>query len=322
MKKITLENLGNVFRVIHYGRYVVLIGKYLWILRDNGDLIAHKKDIVNPGRTVYLSEDRLLVECDKQKAFILFSLETGAELLRIAMPNYDLMKCEFVLSPDDAYIYSIYDRKGTYYFQQINTQDWTCSSFPLLQCNGALYDIICDAKGVPCILESYYQMIDGTHVSENGIRYVWPDDIMPGSAFYWKSKWTLPFPQAAYRFVLNAETVLTNRLWLYDVSDGTTINLLENETRWQLPTESLCHACFTHDGRYIILTYLRCNVVLDIQARTVVAEYAADFKIGCLIGDKFWLPTSTGVEQKEFPAFEEIPPQKYKFWGSVISSKS
>lgn len=314
MNKPTLESLGDIFQVIHCGHYVVLIGKYLWILRDNGDLIAHKKDIVNPAHTLYLSEDRLLVECGKQKVFILISLKTGAELLRVPMPNYDLMVCEFVLSPDKAYIYSIYERKGIYYFQQINTQDWTCSSFPLQQRNGALSDIICDANGVLCILESCYQMIGDNHISENGIRYIRSDDIMPGSAFYWKSKWTLPFPHAAFRFILNAETILTNHLWLYNVSDGTTTNLLENETRWQLPPESLSDARFAYDGKYIILTYLRRNVVLDVQAKKVVAEYAADFKLGFLIGDKFWLPGDTGVKRKDFPAFEEIPPQKHKFW--------
>lgn len=316
MEKTTLENLGDVFHVIHHGSYVILIGKYLWILQENGELIAYRKDIVNPSNTAYLSENRLLVECGKQKAFILLSLKTGNEILRIPMPKYDLMRCNFILSPDERYIYGICDRRGTSCFLQISTQDWTCATIPLQRGLNAMHDLICDANGIPCILESHYQRIGDNHVSENGIRYVWPDDINPGSAFYWKSKWTLPFPQIAHRFVLNAETVLTSHLWLYNVSDGTTINLLENETHWKIPSESLSQARFTHDGRYIILTYLRRNVVLDIQARKVVAEYAAGYKMGFLIGDKYWLPSDTGVELKDFPAFEEIPPQKYKFWNT------
>ena len=316
MKKYTLENLGDVFRVMHYGHYVVLIGKYLWIFQEDGEFIAHKKNIINPSNTIYLSGDRLLVECGRQNAFILLSLKTGDEILSIPTPKYDLMRCGFVLSPDGTNIYSIYDRKGTYYFLQISTQDWTCTVFPLEPGLGALHDIICDERGIPCILESHYQMIGDNHVSENGIRYVLMDDITPGRAFCWKCKWILPFPQIAHHFILNAETVLTTHLLLYSVSNGTTVNLLENETHWQMPSESLSQARFTHDGRYVILTYLRRNVVLDIQARKVVAEYAAGFKMGFLIGDKYWLPSDTGVERKDFPAFEEIPPQKYKFWNT------
>lgn len=315
MKKTTLESLGNIFHVLHYGSYVVLIGKHLWIFQDNGEFIAYKKDIVNPGHTAYLPEDRLFLECGRQKAYILLSLKTGDEILRIPMPKYDLLYSNLVVSPDENYIYGVCNRRDASYFLQISTQDWSCTAFPL-QKGFAIHDLICDANGTPCTLESHYQMIGDNHISENGIRYIRPDDIAPGNAYYWKSKWTLPFPHASHRFVLNAETVLTNHLWLYSVSDGTTINLLENETCWQIPSESLSQARFTHDGRYIILTYLRRNVVLDIQARKVAAEYAADYKMGFLIGDKFWLPSDTGVERKDFPAFEEIPPLKYRFWSS------
>lgn len=301
MKKPTLENLGKIFQVLHHGRYAVLIGRHLWIFRDNGELIVQKKDIINPRHTVYLSGDRLLVECGKQKSFILLSLKTGEELLRIPTPNLHLMLCEFTLSPDETSIYSIYERKGIHYFLQIDVNKWTWTVFPLETGIGAFHDVICNVNGIPCILESRYQMIGGNHVSETGIRYIWPDDLTPGSAFYWKSKWMLPFPRSPHRFILNAETVLTGDLHLYNVPNGTTTNLLENETSWQLPAENLSYARCTDDGKYMILTYLRSNVVIDIQARKVVAEYAADYKMGFLIGDKFWLPNDRGVERKDFP---------------------
>ena len=90
---------------------------------------------------------------------------------------------------------------------------------------------------------------------------------------------------------------------------------LENETNWEYPEKHPCDCWMDISKRYLCVKYQMGNVIIDISSRKVVAQYAANYKRGCLIGNEYWICVNDRICRKPFPAFEDIPPVK-----SVINS--
>lgn len=314
MKRCTLNEVGKIFRVVHCGQYVVLIGGRLWIFTESGNLIVYKKDIVNPGRIVQLPSDRILVECGKNGAYILLSLPTGEELHRFALPPMDLPVSPLVLSPDGSYVYGCYEYKTKYYCLRINTTTWVIET-SLIAEDGlfALEDIICDPEGKLCVLEQHYEENESGRISVNRIRKLDETAFLSGRK-YEQNTWILPFPKTMMTFMCNSETVLTDDLFIYNLSDQSRINLLENEVARNRPKERFFAMSLSQDRKYVILAYYTNNIVISLDEKKIVAQYNAEYKIGSLINGTYWIPDEEGVKQKKFPCLEEIMPLKHHFW--------
>lgn len=66
-------------------------------------------------------------------------------------------------------------------------------------------------------------------------------------------------------------------------------------------------------GRYLQLGYIwaQCDVVIDLQERRVVAQYAMPNGLpGCVVGEEYWTSSSQGILRKRFPVWEEMPLRK------------
>ena len=96
-----------------------------------------------------------------------------------------------------------------------------------------------------------------------------------------------------------------------DPDTGTLTPLLEPEANNRLPQQTICDCWSDATGRYLCLKYQTGNVILDTQNRSIAAQYAADYKQGCLIGNEYWICVNDRICRKPFPAFEEIPPLKH-----------
>lgn len=309
MGKYNLSDVGKIFSISCFNDYVVMIGGKLWIFKTDGTLIAYKKNIVNPGKITFLSDDRLLVECGKQKAYILLSLIDGAELTRIPMPNMDFSSKKFAVSADCSFVYDFYHLENNNYFIRINLIDLETYTYYLAPGLRVIADIMCDGNDVPCLLETHYEMIEKNHISVNGIRYVHQEEIDPGSSYYWKYKWFFEFPMISSFFMGNTEKIISNDLQIYDCKTGKKYPLLENETI----DGHLSSITIDSDGKYITLKYSTMNVIVDLATKKMVARYAVDDTLGCLIGEEFWVYSGKGILRKPFPMIEEISPKKYNF---------
>ncbi len=309
-----VSNTGKIFSIVQKNQHIVLIGGRLWIYRNNGRIVSCHRDIVNPHKVAFLSSNRLLVECGRLKAYILLSLEDRSEITRIAQPKMDISSNSFVISKDERYIYDWFELKGNRYLVRIDTLSWEKEICVLQYGLRVVSDMCCDNNGELCLLEHHYEEVGGRAFSCNGIRYAYRDEFVPGSAYFWKHKWSFSFPQISSFFLGDTETVLTNDLHIYKPATNEIYNLLERETEWERPLRAPSSIQLSEDGKFLVLCYPTMNVVVDMIDRKIIARYATDNSCGCLVNDKFWVYDESGVVKKPFPLIEQIPQCKYRFW--------
>jgi len=176
---------------------------------------------------------------------------------------------------------------------------------------GATRGIFCDSDGVPCLLKTLSETIGGKNVNQSGVRIHDFDGIAPGGTTTWKAKWSFDGNRSSLCFLDGTDTVVTTDLHIYRPSTGSSIDLLENEFSWQRPERFPSDCWLDITNRYLCLKYQTANVIIDIHARKVVAQYAAEYKRGCLVGNEYWICVNDRVCRKPFPAYEEIPPVKH-----------
>ena len=312
--KNDLNKISGCFSIDYNGRYVVMTGKYLAIFNADGDMIAKRTDLRNVFKILFTSSNSVLIDCGPQKAYIMLSLEDGSELWRISQPKFDYSSSHFASSSDGKYVYDYFDLKGQQYFVKINMHERTLDYFMLnvgLECTS---DIICDADDIPCLLEHHYEAIAGKRISLNGVRYQYQDDFVLGGARDWKYKWELTAPTISCFFLGSTEHILTRDLKVYEPASQQLTDLIrENHEDFVFaPPPSECR--IDPSGRYVILQYNTFNLVVDWPSGKVVARYCAPYKMGCIIGDTYWISTGTRVERRPFPFMEDIPAERYDFW--------
>ena len=133
------------------------------------------------------------------------------------------------------------------------------------------------------------------------------DSIDPGSTTTWKAKWSFD-NRTAISFLGSTNRILTNDLCIYDLATGTLTPILKPEVYSQLPHQTICDCWLDSTERYLCLKYQKGNVIVDMQTRSIVAQYAAECTQGCLIGNEYWICINDQVCRKPFPVFEEIHP--------------
>ena len=307
-----LEQVKGNYWISRNDEYVVLIGKELWIFKVDGDFVACRKDIPNAFKVAFLSGDRALTGSGKS-GYHLLSLKDGSDLWSMKPHKYETCADSFALSPDGVWAYDYYSWKDHLYFVKINLVHGEVEKYivsPGLRCTK---DILCDDDGIPCLLQSHYSIISGEQVSDNGILYQYQDVLKKGSAYYWKYKWQFGGKQIVEQYLGNTDTVITNDLFVFTPQVGKGYYLLENEVLPQLPKWEPVNIRLDHSGQFVVLMYPTVNIIVDREARRVVARYAGDFTKGCLVGNEFWISTKNGIVRKSFPLMEEIPPKRSAF---------
>lgn len=313
-----LKGVKGQYSIHRVGKYLVFLGKKLLISDFYGTLITERKDLRNVHKLVNVGDNQILVDCGTQRAYIMLSLTNGEECWRVAQPKMDISFRKFALSPDRRFVYDIYDLRGQWWFVCIDLLKRSVETFPLQEGLRCVMDLTCDTGGIPCLLESHYEMICDRHISQNGIRYIGKDEFDPGSSYYWKSKWEFVFPRRAKLFVDGADLVLTDDLYVFDPKTGRGFLLTENEINWKAPGTGPI-ACWVEEGYRLVLLYDTANVVFDLTTRKVIAQYASVPLSGCLVCNDFWVSTDAGVYRKSFPVIEDIPIKPCAFWGTTLS---
>lgn len=304
---------GNFF-IYSNGKYVVLPGTKLYILRTDGSLVSCRSDLRHAGRITFLSGNRMLL-CSSKKEFHMIDLRDGSDIWTAPYTKFELNAAELAISPDEAFAYTYDQWKGTHFISRLNLQTLEVDVHDMHMDAGATMGILCDEEGVPCMLKILGETIGGKLFSENGVRMHDYYYLHPGSTTIWKTKWSFAPTRYALRFLDSTDRVVTNDLCSYEPATGKMVDLLENETKWHRLENSPCECWLDLSKRYLCVQYQKANVIIDIPERKVVAQYGADYKQGCLIGNEYWVCVDNRICRKPFPAFEEAPPAK-----TVISS--
>ena len=310
MGKSDLEKIKGSFYVYSNGEYVVIPGTKLSIFRPDGSLVACRNDLRYAGGITFLSGNRMLL-CSSKAVFHMIDLCSGNDIWTTPYVKSSLNIKELAISLDESFAYTYDEYKGINFISRVSltTQEHEVNVQDMYMDVGATRGIICDADGVPCLLKTLSETIGGKHVNQNGVRIHDFDGIAPGSTTTWKTKWSFN-NRTAISYWGSTDRILTNDLCIYDPSSNTLTPLLVPEAYTQLPHQRICDCWVDSTGRYLCLKYLKGNVIVDTQTRSIVAQYAAECTQGCLIGNEYWICVNDRVCRKPFPAFEEIPPVK------------
>lgn len=310
-----ISKVKGDYSILVFGEYIVFFGKDIRIFHISGAFIARKKALRHVRKVAALSENRMIVDCGSQGAYIVLSLLDGSEICQIKQPKLDYTSRHFAVSPDCSVVYDYYHLKEYCYLFSMDLTTNETNSIYLDRGLRAISDIICDEDGVPCMLEHHFETVAGKHISINGVRYVYQDALNPGDAYDWKEKWCFDFPDISRLFWADAETVLTEKLSLYQMISKEKHPLCtEGEDLKQFSSYPISDLVMCQDGRHVIFVYKNMDVIFDTVAWKFVARYAKNFYHGYLINNEYWLCTAEGVQRKPFPCLEPIPPIKPIYW--------
>ena len=310
--KTYLDKLKNVYDIHFNGEYVVIAHTKLHILRPNGTLVTCRDDLRYASRITFLSGKRLLL-CSNKTVFHMIDLTTGEDLWTAPYTKNNLNVNPIVISPNEKFAYT-YDRWNDgkidkSFISQLNLDTHETEIIDMYLDVGATADICCEDETTPCLLKYYLEEVGGKTYRITGVRL---HDFFCQEARRtnkWKTKWYYEGSGIQPMIFLDStDRVATSNLHIYTPTTGEDIDLLENETENIIAREYPNHCWLDYTRRYLCVQYQKGNAIIDIQERKIAATYAADYKKGCLISNKYWLGTEKGVVRKTFPAFEEIPP--------------
>ena len=320
MVKTDIDKIKGAFYVYSNGEYVVLPGTKLYIFKTDGSMVACRTDLRYAGRITFLSGNRMLL-CSSKAVFHMIDLRDGSDIWTTPYLKNELNVHKLAVSPDEAFVYTYDGWKGCNFISRLDLQKLTVEDYDMHWDVGATTDILCDEEGIPCLLKTVQETIGGKLFCQNGVRIHDFDCVNPGSTNVWKTKWSFEFPRNALRYFDSTEKIITNDLCIYDTATGASVDLLENESTWEPPGNDLCDCWLDNSKHYLCLQYQTANAIIDIRARKVVAQYAADYKKGCLIGNEYWLCVGNKILRKPFPAFEEAPPVKLIGWDEFYAQQ-
>ena len=322
-KNITLSNVKGRYSIVRSNDYVVLSGKNIYIFSVDGAFVARNNDLGNIRKVAFLPDSCILVDCGTQNSYIVLSLEDGRELWRIPRPRLDYSSNHFALSPDYVYVYDYCYVKETPMLVTIDLCHRQVHTKAIRSELRGLSDLICDKDGFPCLLQHHYDTFSGKRVSANGIRCEPKENTALEEQVFWKHRWFFDFPQISCLFLGNADTILTNDIYVFEPHSKSTYCLLENMPNWNPPGNRPSNCSIDEKKQYITLSYKNMDIVVDWIGRRIIAQYFTPLGSGCLIDNEYWISSDAGIRRMPFPFMETIPAAKPSFWTSlgIVPSK-
>lgn len=304
-----IDKINDDFYIYSNGEYVVLPGTKLYIFKPDGSLVACRKDLRHAGRITFLSGNRMLL-CSSKAVFHMIDLRDGSDIWTAPYTKCELNVADIAVSQDEAFAYTYDKWKESHFISRLDLKTHEVDTCDMYMDVGATVGILCDEEGASCLLKTVGEIISGKHFHQNGVRIHDFYYLEAGHTNIWKTKWTFEGSRSVLCFLDSTDTVVTTDLHIYTPSTGVSIDLLENESSWQRSDRSPSDCWLDISNRYLCLMYQTVNVIIDIQARKVAAQYAGDLTRGCLIGNEYWICADGRICRKPFPTMEDAPPVK------------
>ena len=302
------------------GKYVLLLGKYLWVFQVDGSFVAVHKTVRNPFKVIFLPDNTVLVDSLNNKAYYYICLETGQVLWSSAKkPGVRMMEsAKFTVSPDGCTVFNTYymyrSKNCIFHFDEIKPTKGLYNTYMVedaLRTSAAAY---CDREGVLNVLQGQIleqndpRNTDGNNQLHGLLRLpVQGSTAEPSWARLWTDK-VFTRPRGC-----NERYILFEGLTAQDRQTGASIDLLQNDRCPQSFRRDAFDWYYDSQRDYLTVAFLGLNVnlIIDCKARKRVAQYTRDHNsvgfMGCLIGEEFWTATENGVIRRPFPHFDAFP---------------
>lgn len=308
-----MNDIRGNYWICSNSEYVVLSGKDLWIVAKDGRGLHHKKNLSNTYKTIFLSDNRLLIGGGKNSSYCMISLEDGSELWRVPLRKAETSSRRFAICEEKGYAFDYFTWGDKLYFVKIALQSGELETQVLSEGFRTTVDITASSDGCVYMLQTHHDETPNGIVSQNGVRTVWDGKSFPKDVI-WNKMWSDLDGSGSFFFLNGIETILSKDLYIIEPSSAKKSFLLQNATEWEQPGLGPSACWFEGNGQYLTLMYNNCNVIIDLSKREVVARYGGAFTKGCLINGEYWISSDTGIQRKPFPLIEELPPRKLVSW--------
>lgn len=316
MHTITLNKIKDCGIICSDGKSVLVLGKYLWIFREDGSFVAHNKEVRRPSKAVFLPGNMALVDGNKDRTYYYISLETGKTVWSSSQKGKRMMCApKFALSPNGTTVFDkFYDQNNVFHFDMINPSEHIHETYTVKDTLRTSRAFFCDENGVLNVLQSHIMTPEDPKYTEER-RRIYGILRLPvigsGPDPSWVRQWT-DKPNAIARGC-NGRYTLYEGLLVFDHETDRFVDLLENDDMPKPPRESAFEWHYDSERGYLTVAYigLGLNVVIDCNERRRVAQYSRKYIdvgfMGCLVGNEFWTGTETGVVRLPFPHFDPLP---------------
>lgn len=309
-----LAHIRDCASIYSSGEHIVVLGKFLWILGHDGQVLHRRKDILYPYKATILSGNRVLIGQDPKAAYRMISLPEGKDLWTVPPIRMDSYGNTFTISPDEKFAYDCYDRRLKNHLVKLDLQTGNVMDNAITGGFRCVSRIACNEEGTPCLLQTHYDEREDGRISQNGIRYPLKGRFSARDSINWKYAWQHSGQRIAKFFMGSTSCVLTNDLFVYDLENKREYFLLENDPKWEYPDLWPMDCWLDPQSQYLFIMYDDVNVVIDWAKRKMVARYVGKCTRGALICNEYWISKGEGIRRAPFPVIEDIPPQKNVFW--------
>lgn len=303
-----LKQLRNCSTISQNQDFLVFQGKKVFSLRRDGTCMTHYPEIhPHAGKSVFLPNNRLLIQGGSDHCYHVLSLEDGKTLASMKLPRQRIGTTKrFALSPDRKTAYDFWELRGIKYIVRINLQTFSYETFPFQLTLRVMVNIACAPSGEVLILESALGSVNGKARTIHQLSSVqFRDGVCESSCKY---RWDAPVRMNAHyaddRYALN------KNLKVHDLQTNQEIDLLENTELPFTQKNGFLGYRYYPEEQYLQIYDGDQNDFIDCRERKLVARYntSGNRFIGCLVDGEFWIGTETQIIKKPFPFFEEISP--------------
>jgi len=319
MGRIGLHSVKDSCVLQKCGDYVVSLGKKLWIFRTDGSFVAQCAEVRYPKRVLFLPPEEIFVEGGTDRKYHHISLSTGLDIWNAPMAKERMMQAkDFVLSPDQKFIYDMYYSKAQWVVLRVSLEEQTVATKVIPHTLFATVAIYTDEQGILYALQTHHLTSDGK-TSQYGIFKIdWRDSSEP--QFSWVRLWEGE-TQMRWKYS-DGKYVLREDYSVFDLQTLETFSLLEGDDDWKPSVYGMATCVYIPEQNLLMAYhfYDDGHVIIDCSTRKRISHYALKLNNdsigfqGCLVNDEYWVGTTNGIIKKPFPLFETVEPNISPYW--------
>lgn len=314
MEQITLAAVKDCGTIYCDGKTVLLLGKKLWVFRTDGSFVCKLNEVQNPYKAIFLPGNMALIDSMRSRAYYYVSLDTGGIVWRSPKTGKRQQEEErFVSTPDGSIVFDYYyDLKGVFHVDRIEPCRQHHRVYAVKHALRTSCGCYCDDRGMLHVMQRHLLENDDPRYSDDKsflygiLRLEFDGDILTSA---WENQWTdAPLPRP---YGCDDRYTLYGNLTVLDRKTGEWIDLLENDHRPNPTPTSAVTWRYDPGNDYLTVSWLGTLIttVVDCKARKRIAQYERECpwvgSMGCLIIERFWTGTTSGVIQLPFPHYDE-----------------
>ena len=303
MEYTNITQLDEEYALHRHKDLVIAYGYDFCVCDLRGNIILWKKKYIGISKIIFVSDDCVILDSWVMRTYIAFSLTTRKELWRTPYPRVTMTAGKFIVSPDGTRVYDYcYYRAGYSFKYKVLSFDiatGTLEQIFIQNSIGHICDMVFDENGDFYLLE--------VTSTKSAVRNLPLKSAKPEKNSFYKYQWRHAYFRTPEIFFKDAQHVLTRNLLIKSFEKTRSVPLSKNQQ--DLADFCPVNFCFDAAGKYIIISDLNVNVVIDMPARKMIARYVGSI-LGCIVEDEFWIWNPSGIQRKPFPIIEDLPPKK------------